>query len=100
MVMVRVFSSNQSVVPFVLICRTLFQFHDPGASMRLVVFMCVALLISARLDAQNSSKSAANLERKHQLDQQVPAWLKEFKVTQRFRCVHGRRQNCLHCLLR
>src|SRR6266436_5399340 len=49
--------------------------------MRLAVFMCAAILISARLSAQNSYQSAAIVERKHQLDQQVPAWLKEFNVT-------------------
>jgi CubicO group peptidase (beta-lactamase class C family) len=49
--------------------------------MRLPVFMCAALLISARLSAQTSLPPATDAERKHQLDQQVPGWLKEFNVS-------------------
>jgi CubicO group peptidase (beta-lactamase class C family) len=48
---------------------------------RFSIFACSALLISVLLSAQNPSQSAANVERKRQLDQQVPAWLKEFNVT-------------------
>jgi CubicO group peptidase (beta-lactamase class C family) len=48
---------------------------------RFAVFACSTLLISALLSAQNPSQSAANVERKRQLDQQVPAWLKEFNIT-------------------
>ena len=49
--------------------------------MRLPVFMCAALLISARLSAQTSLPPATDAERKHQLDQQVPGWLKESNVS-------------------
>jgi len=49
--------------------------------MRFPVFMCLALLSSTLISAQNSSLSAANVERKHELDQKVPGWIKELNVT-------------------
>jgi CubicO group peptidase (beta-lactamase class C family) len=49
--------------------------------MRFPIFTFAALIISAPLSAQISSPSADNVERKHQLDQKMPAWLKEFNAT-------------------
>lgn len=49
--------------------------------MRFPLITCFALLMLASVSAQNSSQSTPSIERKHQLDRQVPAWLKEFNVT-------------------
>jgi CubicO group peptidase (beta-lactamase class C family) len=49
--------------------------------MRFPVLTCFAILFSAVLRPKISAQSPANAERKRQLDQQMPSWLKEFNVT-------------------
>jgi CubicO group peptidase (beta-lactamase class C family) len=49
--------------------------------MRLLALSCAALFYSASVCSQNSAPAPASSGLKQQLDQQVPIWLTEFKVT-------------------